>query len=161
MLSAQKLPLIISELYIQLKIKTVMKKFQVVPSLFSLLILFTLNACGQQTAKQEEQKFSLLPPAEFKAALEKETEAQLIDVRTPAEVKKGHLKGAKNLNLFDDDFKQQLEKLDKEKPVYVYCQVGGRSGECAAMLKEMGFKNITDMDGGFSKWQKAGLPVEQ
>jgi len=138
-----------------------MKKFKVIPSLLVLIVFFAINACGQQAAKQTEQKFLLLSPVEFKAALEKETDAQLIDVRTPAEVKKGHLKGAKNLNLFDDDFKQQLEKLDKDKPVYVYCQVGGRSGECAGMLKEMGFKSITDMDGGFGKWQKAGLPVEQ
>jgi rhodanese-related sulfurtransferase len=138
-----------------------MKNFQSVSLLFIFFVLIAFSACGQQAAKQNEQKFLLLAPVEFKAALEKETDVQLIDVRTPAEVKKGHLKGAKNLNLFDDDFKQQLEKLDKEKPVYVYCQVGGRSGECAAMLKEMGFKNITDMDGGFGKWQKAGLPVEQ
>ena len=133
-------------------------------SLLPLLLLFTvfaINACGQQSAKQTETTFKLLAPAEFKTALEKEKDAQLIDVRTPGEVKKGYLKSAKNLNLFDDDFKQQLEKLDKKKPVYVYCHSGGRSSECAGMLKEMGFKNVTDMDGGFSKWQKSGLPYEQ
>jgi rhodanese-related sulfurtransferase len=138
-----------------------MKSVHTLPLLFVLSILFGFSACGQQSAKQTESAFKLLPPAEFKAALEKEKDAQLIDVRTPGEVKKGYLKGAKNLNLFDDNFKQQLEQLDKEKPVYVYCHVGGRSAECAEMLKEMGFKNVTDMDGGFGKWQKEGLPFEQ
>jgi rhodanese-related sulfurtransferase len=130
-------------------------------TLFILTILLSISACAQQSSKQKEQKYALLSPVEFKAALENEKEAQLIDVRTPAEYNRGHLPGAKNLNLFDDDFKQQLEKLDKEKPVYVYCQVGGRSAECADMLKSMGFKNITDMDGGFGKWVKSELPFQK
>jgi rhodanese-related sulfurtransferase len=138
-----------------------MKNIFRIPLLLTLSVITIFTACGQQKSETaKDNKFLLLSPSEFKTALEKEKDVQLIDVRTPGEVKKGHLSGAKNLNLFDDDFKQQLEKLDKEKPVFVYCHSGGRSAECAGMLKEMGFKYVVDMDGGFSKWQKAGLPSE-
>lgn len=50
----------------------------------------------------------------------------LLDVRTPEEFAEGHLDGAVNLNWFEDDFKEKAAKLDKNKPIYLYCKAGGR-----------------------------------
>ncbi|NNE77709.1 MAG: rhodanese-like domain-containing protein [Pricia sp.] len=55
-------------------------------------------------------------------------DAQLIDVRTPEEFSAGHIDGAVNINyLSSESFTENINKLDKTKPVYVYCQMGGRS----------------------------------
>jgi len=68
---------------------------------------------------------------------------------TPEEVAEGALEGAQNINFYDADFKDILNKLDKSKPVFVYCRSGGRSGKCAQMCKDAGFAEVYDMKGGW------------
>lgn len=77
---------------------------------------------------------------------------QVIDVRTPAELEGGVIEGAANINFQSPTFDAELEKLDKEKPVFVYCQGGVRSASAAKKMKAKGFKEIYDLAGGFSKW---------
>jgi rhodanese-related sulfurtransferase len=59
------------------------------------------------------------------------------------------LPNATNIDWNGDQFNAATEKLDKNKPVFVYCRSGGRSGKCAQMCKDMGFKEIYDMKGGW------------
>ena len=87
--------------------------------------------------------------------------AILLDVRTPKEYAAGHLKGAMLINIFDDNFSEQVAKLDKTKTVYVYCASGGRSSEAQELMLKSGFKNVVNLAGGIEAWKKAGLPVEQ
>ena len=74
---------------------------------------------------------------------------QLIDVRTPEEYSEGHIQGAILIDFFSEDFKTNLNKLDKKRPVYVYCKSGGRSGKTSEVLADMGFTKIVDLEGGF------------
>ncbi|MBX2973428.1 MAG: rhodanese-like domain-containing protein [Flavobacteriales bacterium] len=84
---------------------------------------------------------------------------QLIDVRTPQEWGTGHIEGALHIDWFDDDFKDRVAKLDKARPVRLYCAAGGRSEEARELLRGMGFTDVLDLDGGISAWKKAGAPV--
>jgi rhodanese-related sulfurtransferase len=81
---------------------------------------------------------------------------QILDVRTPAEWEGGTIKGATKMNFFDKDFDKQLEKLDKTKPVYVYCKIGGRSGKAAKKMSKMGFTTVYNLVGGITAWNAAG-----
>jgi predicted sulfurtransferase len=47
-----------------------------------------------------------------------------------------------------------IEALDKEKPVMVYCKSGGRSARAASILKDKGFENVYDLDGGIIGWEE-------
>lgn len=84
---------------------------------------------------------------------------QLIDVRTPEEFNQGYLKGALNYNINSDDFQEQLSKLDKTKPVLVYCLSGGRSASAAELLASRGFIEIYNLQGGIMKWNAANKPL--
>ena len=77
---------------------------------------------------------------------------QLIDVRTAKEYKNGHIPNSQNLDFLNGDFQKGISSLDKEKPVYVYCKSGNRSGKAAAALKEKGFTKVFDLEGGYSAW---------
>jgi rhodanese-related sulfurtransferase len=80
---------------------------------------------------------------------------QLVDVRTAREFKAGHIKGAKNIDLFQfGSFNAAFEKFDKNKPLYLYCQTGNRSQKAAKKLSTMGFEHIYDLQGGFSNWNR-------
>jgi len=83
---------------------------------------------------------------------------QVLDVRTPEEWAEGIINGAIKMNYYDKDFSKQLDKLDKTKPVYVYCKVGGRSGSAAKELEKKGFKLVYNLDGGIKAWDKEGYP---
>ncbi|MFO0322515.1 MAG: rhodanese-like domain-containing protein [Bacteroidota bacterium] len=86
--------------------------------------------------------------------------AQLIDVRTPEEFNQGHVKGALNYNINDAEFENQLSKLDKNKPVLVYCLSGGRSGSAAEIIAGRGFKEVYNMQGGIMKWNAANKTLD-
>lgn len=85
---------------------------------------------------------------------------QLIDVRTVEEFNEGHVQNAQNICVTDADFKENISKLDRNQPVYLYCRSGKRSANAGKILKEMGFKEIYDMEGGFLEWQSQGLQSE-
>lgn len=80
-------------------------------------------------------------------------DAQLIDVRTPEEFSKEHIKNAQNIDYNSPSFDDDISKVDKTKPVIVYCKSGNRSGKCAKKLKEAGFTKVYDLEGGISKWK--------
>jgi len=107
----------------------------------------------------QAQSIKLLSPKEFELTLKKE-KGILIDIRTPGEYKKGHLKGAILLDFFRDDFEKELSKLDKKKTYFIYCGIGGRSEECGELMKKKGFRLVYDLDGGISRWKAEGLPIE-
>ncbi|GAB6909867.1 Sulfurtransferase [Desulfosarcina cetonica] len=74
----------------------------------------------------------------------------ILDVRQPKEYEAGHIPGAVLAPL--PDLTDYLPKLDKTKPVLVYCAVGGRSRVAAQLLSGQGFTNILNMAGGFNAW---------
>jgi rhodanese-related sulfurtransferase len=84
---------------------------------------------------------------------------QILDVRTPDEWNEGIIEGATMANFYGSDFEAQLLKLDKEKPIAVYCKVGGRSGKAMAQMQKLGFKEVYNLDGGMDAWKGAGKPT--
>lgn len=135
-----------------------------------LLIVLMLSAflsCKSQTKEdvknnktventeitQTKDPIQLLDVAAFKKGIENDN-IQLIDVRTPKEYEEGHIENAKLIDYFSDNFKENLQQLDKEKPVYLYCRSGHRSGNSAKILKDLGFKEIYDLKGGYMAWSK-------
>lgn len=85
----------------------------------------------------------------------------LLDIRTPEEVSKGFLKNASFINFYDENFLQKASWVKKNQPIYVYCHAGGRSSKAAEMLIELGFREVYNLVGGYSKWVEDGYLVEK
>jgi thioredoxin 1 len=85
----------------------------------------------------------------------------LLDIRTPEEVSKGFLKNASFINFYDENFLQKASWVKKNQPIYVYCHAGGRSSKAAEMLIELGFREVYNLVGGYSKWVEDGYQVEK
>ncbi len=121
-----------------------------------LFVVLFFTACQAQVKPGTQ----LVGPEVFEKTITA-NKGQLIDVRTPKEYQSGHLKGAKNLHLYEKNFGEEVDKLDKTKPVYVYCKAGGRSAEAVEILQEKGFKKIVELDGGIDAWNDDKKPVEK
>ena len=83
----------------------------------------------------------------------------ILDVRTPEEFAEGHIDGATMIDFYRDDFADQLADLDPDAPYLLYCRSGNRSGQTTAIMKELGFSNVADIDGGIDAWLQADLPT--
>ncbi|MFZ9980912.1 MAG: rhodanese-like domain-containing protein [Cyclobacteriaceae bacterium] len=97
-------------------------------------------------------------PLEVSKKLKVNPSAVILDVRTPEEFSEDHLAGAINMDVNSPDFEKLSAKLDKKKPVYVYCLGGVRSKKAAGILKRNGYQAVS-MSGGIKAWKSAGLPV--
>ena len=104
------------------------------------------------SSSKKNNAIHVLSASEFRKALSKK-DLQLLDVRTPREYAIACIKGAKNINIFEpNNFKKVAARLNKEAPVYLYCQSGKRSRQASKLLVKMGFNHIYDLKGGFSNW---------
>lgn len=79
---------------------------------------------------------------------------EIIDVRTISEYKSGHIKGARQLDFYRDDFDQSLAKLDRNKTYLLYCRTGVRSTKTLNKMKALGFSKVYNMQGGILAWDK-------
>ena len=112
-----------------------------------LLFLITLVACKAQTT----EVVKVVDVATFKKGITKK-DVQLIDVRTPAEYNEGYIENAILIDYKAEDFKDKIQILDREKPVYMYCRSGRRSAFASTILKDLGFKEVVDLEGGYLAW---------
>jgi thioredoxin len=124
-----------------------------VPQPLLMILSFILFSCQGQ----KHDNYENVTPLVFFEKIKATPNAQIIDVRTPGEYASQHIENAQNINWNGNDFVAKAEKLDKSKPVFVYCMVGGRSKKASDKLIEMGFAKVYDLEGGIMKWNTAGL----
>ncbi|HLV70354.1 MAG TPA: rhodanese-like domain-containing protein [Xanthomarina sp.] len=122
-----------------------------------LSILFMGLVLGCKETKSDNVK--IVTAKEMQSILELE-DVQLIDVRTPEEFSEGFIKDAQNIDFYSDTFKEDILKLDKTKPVILYCKSGRRSADCSEKLIEAGFVKVYDLEGGITQWKHQGYGVE-
>lgn len=82
---------------------------------------------------------------------------QLLDVRRKPEWETGHIEAAALWPL--EDFSTTLPRLDRDAPIVVHCKGGYRSMIACSWLRREGFRNVTNIIGGFDAWEQARLPV--
>ena len=120
-------------------------------SIFLLVSFISLIACNDISSQRVSAE-------DFYTKLVDDNSSIIIDVRTPEEFSKGHLRNALNINWFDENFESQLEILSRERPVFIYCLSGGRSAKALDKISGMGFKNSYELDGGILEWRKNNYP---
>ncbi len=89
---------------------------------------------------------------EFGQKITQNTEGVILDVRTADEFKSGHLPKAINANVMNSELVTKAAKLNKEKPVFVYCRSGARSATACKTLANQGFTEVYNLSGGISSW---------
>ena len=119
--------------------------------LFILLATFSLTSVIAQTKVTAEDAYKVLK--------KKPKNVQLLDVRTDKEYESKHIKNSIQVDWNNPTvFESTTSKLNKKKPVYVYCLSGGRSTKAAKVLAEKGY-DVREIEGGIMKWESNNLPL--
>lgn len=121
---------------------------------FFTFIFFMFFSCGLNGSSSINQMNSdeLLDFIEINNAI-------LVDVRTQDEYNSGYIENSLNIDYLSNDFSGNIEKLDKNIPIILYCRSGKRSSMSANKLSKLGFKEIYNLDGGILKWIEIGNSV--
>lgn len=122
--------------------------------LLAHLLLFAFS-CTSQTTQVVK-----LAADDFEKEIQL-TDVQILDVRTAGEFKSGYIKNALQADWTNkDQFYERLKYVDKNKPVYVYCLVGGRSSAAATWLRDNGYSKVVELQGGINAWKAANKSLE-
>ena len=120
------------------------------------IIIFSVCLTTQIIHAQQPDTLTM-PASEFKKHLE-EKQGILVDVRTPEEYGKEHIKGSKNIDVKADDFESEINKLDKSKIYFIYCGVGKRGSLAMQKMHHAGFMKLYNLEGGLNGWKKEKFP---
>ncbi len=97
---------------------------------------------------------------DFKDYLEQDSYI-LLDVRTPEEFKTGRLKGATNIDFYNESFEDDIDKLDKRKKYLLYCRSGNRSRQTMFLMRDLGFDEVYNLEDGIISWDRHGFHIEK
>ncbi|RZO48481.1 MAG: rhodanese-like domain-containing protein, partial [Sandaracinaceae bacterium] len=137
-------------------------KAAVASSAFALLLALPLLVCGQRPASLRPAIEARYPAVRWVdvprlAGWMADGDLALIDARQPEEFAVSHLRGARRV----DPDAPDLDALgvSRDARVVVYCSVGWRSGGVADRMREAGFTDVYNLEGGIFAWANAGRPV--
>ena len=118
----------------------------------SLAFVLLLTGCSSSTSATD------LSVSEFTGKVAEQGVVTL-DVRTPGEFSEGYIEGAQLIDFQSGNFENEIAALDKSKTYAVYCRSGNRSGQAVKVMREAGFNNLYNLNGGVIDWANAGLPL--
>jgi hydroxyacylglutathione hydrolase len=98
-------------------------------------------------------------PAEAASLIGSASPPLVVDIRAPREWQKSHLEGSVNIPL--NHLIERINELPVEQPLLVHCAGGYRSSIAAGVLQQRGRVKLTELTGGITAWEAAGLPVIQ
>jgi MoaE-MoaD fusion protein len=111
-------------------------------------------------ASDQRPGVRVLPAREAAALLDRD-DTVVLDIRTDAELAQARIPGAVQLDFYDPAFATRLAALDRDATYLLYCRSGARTGQSHALLTELGFRDVVDIEGGLIAWVNAELPLER
>lgn len=129
-------------------------------NVYFLFLFFSFISCKGQDGQSTKSESYRIGPEDFEKAISA-SNIQILDVRTSNEYNSGHIKNALQADWTNStQFTDRIQYVEKDKPVYIYCLVGGRSASAADWMRKNGFKNVIELQGGINAWKKAEKPLE-
>lgn len=130
------------------------------PALFAALFVVIILLIKAELDHQI-YKGLLVSPASAIRLINNNDDILIVDIRAAAEYKKGHIKGAKNVQM--SEFASSIESYSayKDKPVLIYCNSGNTTKRAVKLLKKAGYGHINDLEGGIIAWKDANMPLSK
>ena len=135
---------------------------RIIHVLISIILLSVVASCGSQNVTETSIQSVGVDAA--KELVAQDESVVVLDVRTPEEYEAGHIQGALNINIRNENFSNMVSMLDRNKTYMVHCSANvdnGRTDKSLKIMNNLGFKKLLDMSGGIVAWTQGGNPVVQ
>ncbi|MGB5611046.1 MAG: rhodanese-like domain-containing protein [Sedimenticolaceae bacterium] len=142
--------------------------------MFRIVGIFNVPYIQPTRAEQQERlvggkmnnEFMQISPMDLTRRLKGDSKGTVLDVRSPAEYRAGHIPGARLLPLDELKASNLADSVDDagreaDNPLYLTCHAGQRAEKAAQVLREAGLEHLTLVQGGTEAWQQAGLPLNK
>ena len=129
--------------------------------LIVLIVFVSANGWSDVKSKQEIKSEALakaphISIEHLSGYLSAKEDFVLLDVRTEEEYQAGHIQGAQWFPRGKLEYYIQERIEDPDSKIVLYCRTGGRSALATLTLKDMGYTNVVDLEGGFKEWVAEG-----
>jgi len=128
--------------------------------LITTILIIAITSCS--SPENTEAQINNVDVSSASELLNNDKNIVVLDVRTPEEHAAGHIEGSVNINIAEDSFSYKAAKLDQDKTYIVHCAANtknGRTDKSITIMKELGFKNLLNLEGGIVAWEKADQPM--
>ncbi|NND08420.1 MAG: rhodanese-like domain-containing protein [Saprospiraceae bacterium] len=99
-----------------------------------------------------QQNFEIISSDQLGILEAEKDDLIFLDVRTPREVSAGHIKDALLIDFRSPKFTEEIKNLDRKRSYVVYCASGIRSNKAMQIMKDLGFKEVYDLSGGYKSY---------
>ena len=136
-----------------------MHKYRIFP--IFLILFVSINVWSDVKSKKEIKSEAVakaphISTQQLSGYLSAQDDFVLLDVRTEEEYQAGHIQGAQWFPRGKLEYYIQELIKDPDSKIVLYCRTGGRSALATLTLKDMGYTNAVDLDGGFEEWVAEG-----
>lgn len=124
----------------------------------------------RQMVGEARAEVEVITPEQAQQRLQENPNTLVVDVREPGDIAStGAIPGSINVPLgmlpikADQELPESFREArlqDRDRPIITTCQAGGQAALAAKTLKDMGFTNVSMIDGGTAGWKSKGLPTE-
>jgi rhodanese-related sulfurtransferase len=125
----------------------------------------------QQMVSEAMGEVPTISPAEARKRIQKDPQTLVVDVRDAADINAtGIIPDALNISLGTLTYKadNEVEEAwrepalrDRNRPIITTCEIGPMGALGGKLLKDMGFANVSILEGGTQAWKDAGFPTKQ
>ena len=123
------------------------------------LIIFYIITFVSSCKNDTENQIKVVTVEEMNTHLQY-GDIQVVDIQREEDFNKSHIVNAANI-IYDKDFREKLDKLDKTKPIAIYCTTGTVSPKAASILNKAGFEHIYLLDGGIRRWMAENKEISE
>lgn len=123
-------------------------------------LLITIAMMGSVLASAQSEDIGVREVYDLIIKNKENSNFVIIDVRTPQEYTDGHIENALNLDYYSENFRDELNELNKERIYLIYCASGNRSSRASSIMEELTFREVYNMLGGITQWKAEGYPVQ-
>lgn len=129
-------------------------------SVLGVSFVYTGGAIIKQKKHMERSEFTVNEAYEFLKANKENGNVVVLDLRTPAEYKEGHIEGSLFLDYFNEKTKNQIQYLDPTKDYLLIDKSGRLQQKFMKKLRKRGFTEAHKVKGGFAEWMAQNIPLD-
>lgn len=129
-------------------------------SFLIFISVLTLSSCNYFFPQLASDKITVTEAYNFLNKHKDDKDVVILDLRTKQEYDSLHIQNSVLIDYSNTGFPDEIEKLDKNKTYIIYDKSGSKSRNTYELMKELGFKDIHIIVGGFDEWKKQNLPLK-